>query len=79
MRTVAQLADNLAALDVALTQADMEELDVVSRPRPGFMQAVTAVTRVAFPGLTINGQTVPTNRFSAGRRQFLLTATLLSF
>lgn len=58
-RTLAQLDDNLAALDVKLTPEQIRALDALSRPTLGFPIAFLGERAGSFmhPGLTVNGVT----------------------
>jgi diketogulonate reductase-like aldo/keto reductase len=58
-RTDAQLADNLAAVDLKLTAAEMKRLDAVSRPPlayPYWHQAWTASDRLGAADLSLIGK-----------------------
>lgn len=56
-RTVPQLEDNLAALDIRLTPAQITKLDAISQPTLNFPHDMmrSAATQ-SFGGMTINGQ-----------------------
>ncbi|HEV7499715.1 MAG TPA: aldo/keto reductase, partial [Vicinamibacteria bacterium] len=57
-RTMAQLEDNLAALDVALTPAHVERLDALSKPALPFpVDFVANGASFYYGGTTINGRT----------------------
>ncbi len=57
-RTLAQLDDNLAALDVKLTREHVAALDALSKPTLNFPAAFLAnAGSFMHPGLTINGNT----------------------
>ena len=59
-RTIAQLDDNLAALDVHLTPQDLATLNAVSHVPPPFPARVLASSHLlAMGGLTINHQSYP--------------------
>lgn len=57
VRTTAQLAGNLAAADLDLTEAQMSRLDAASAPTPGFSAALTtpAIRRMIFGGNYVSG------------------------
>jgi aryl-alcohol dehydrogenase-like predicted oxidoreductase len=60
-RTIEQLDDNLGALDVTLTRAQVDALDAASKPSLPFpMDMIGAVPMFAWGGTTINGQSSPT-------------------
>lgn len=64
-RTLAQLDENLAALELCLTDDDIAELDAVSRPPRNFAAGTTEnMLPVGFPDMTINGRFIARNRFS---------------
>ena len=64
-RTVAQLEENLAALELGLSDEDMAQLDAVSRPPRNFAAGTTEnMLPVGFPDMTINGRFIARNRFS---------------
>ena len=64
-RTLPQLKENLAALDVGLSDEDLGELDAVSRPPRNFAAGTTEnMLPVAYPGLTIDGRHFPRNQWS---------------
>ncbi|MEO7111391.1 MAG: aldo/keto reductase, partial [Polyangiaceae bacterium] len=55
-RTMEQLDDNLGALDMNLTQAEIESLDKLTTPSLGFpMDMIAMVPAFAFGGTNING------------------------
>lgn len=57
VRTLAQLQDNLAALEVQLDATDLAELEQVSAPTLNFPAAfLKAAMAQSFGGLTVNGQ-----------------------
>lgn len=59
-RTEEQLDDNLAALDVKLTPAQIEKLDALTKPQLPFPADFLANSRAFyFGGTTINGQSAP--------------------
>jgi aryl-alcohol dehydrogenase-like predicted oxidoreductase len=59
-RTMAQLEDNLAALDVALTPAHREKLDVLSKPALNFpADFIANGAPFVHGGTTINGRSAP--------------------
>lgn len=63
-RRLAQLDDNLAALDVTLTSAERAKLDALTKPTFGFPQSMQPM----FPmihngGTTVNGVSAPTSPF----------------
>ncbi len=59
-RTMAQLDDNLAALDLELTPEQVSALDALSRPTLGFpAEMLDRVKIFMHPGLTVNGDTAP--------------------
>ncbi len=61
-RTLAQLDDNCAALDVRLTPAQVEKLDALSKPTLDFPAGFVArAGSFMYPGLTVNGETAPPN------------------
>lgn len=67
-RTIEQLRDNLAALEVRLTDAQLRALDEVSRPRLSFpadflRNALTA----SYGGMTIDGVGFPVNPLAAAK------------
>ena len=69
-RTVGQLDENIAALELDLTAEDVGDLDSVSRPPRNFAAGTTEnMLPVLFPDMTINGQFIPRNRFSPGPAQ----------
>jgi len=56
-RTVEQLEDNLAALDVRLEPQDVLELDAVTVPKLNFPANILGGAHaVSYPGMTINGR-----------------------
>jgi aryl-alcohol dehydrogenase-like predicted oxidoreductase len=56
-RTVAQLDDNLAALDVELAADDVKSLDEVSAPRLNFpSHFLVGAVQASYGGVTVNGQ-----------------------
>jgi aryl-alcohol dehydrogenase-like predicted oxidoreductase len=56
-RTLAQLQDNIAALDLQLRPDDFAELDAATTPTLGFPVAMLKMTAAqSYTGLTINGQ-----------------------
>jgi aryl-alcohol dehydrogenase-like predicted oxidoreductase len=58
VRTLAQLQDNLAALELRLDAPDIAELDAASTPTLNFPAEFHKVAMVqSYAGLTINGQT----------------------
>jgi aryl-alcohol dehydrogenase-like predicted oxidoreductase len=66
-RRLSQLEDNVRALDVVLTAAESERLDVLTKPTLGFPQNMEA----AFPsihhgGATVNGVAAPLSPFVIG-------------
>jgi aryl-alcohol dehydrogenase-like predicted oxidoreductase len=64
-RSVAQLDENLAALELRLTEKDLTELDAASRPPRNFAAGTTEnMLPIAYPDLTIDGRRIPRNRFS---------------
>ncbi|HJQ46491.1 MAG TPA: aldo/keto reductase [Amycolatopsis sp.] len=64
-RTVPQLEENLAALDLELAENDLDELGAVSPPPRNFAAGTTEnMLPVAYPGLTIDGRHFPPNRWS---------------
>lgn len=61
-RTVAQLDDNLAAIDVALAKEHVARLDELSTPKLGFPVAfLSRAGSFMHPGLTVNGNTAAPN------------------
>lgn len=60
-RRVDQLRANLDSLDVVLSDEQMKKLDDVSRPKLNFPAEnnETLAPMLAFPGLTVDGRTVP--------------------
>jgi aryl-alcohol dehydrogenase-like predicted oxidoreductase len=61
-RTMGQLEDNLAALELRLSSEHVAALDAVSKPTLNFPAAFLAnVTSFGFGGTTINGETFPVN------------------
>ena len=59
-RTMAQLDDNLAALDLELEPEHLADLDAVSMPQLNFPAAfLKRVPAFAYGGTTINGQDSP--------------------
>ena len=63
-RTLQQLDENLAALDVQLLPEDIAVLDDLTRPNPGYPMSVLAAGRnTGYGGLTINGETFPESPF----------------
>ena len=64
-RTVAQLDDNINALDLRLTDEDVATLDAVSRPPRNFAAGTSDnMLPIAFPDMTINSRFIARNRFS---------------
>ena len=64
-RTVAQLEDNLAALDVKLQPEQLAALNAASRPKLNFPADFIANAGVFMhPGLTVNGDTAPQSALS---------------
>jgi aryl-alcohol dehydrogenase-like predicted oxidoreductase len=64
-RTVDQLDENIAALELHLAEDELSELDAVSRPPRNFAAGTTEnMLPVLFPDMTINGRFIPRNRFS---------------
>jgi aryl-alcohol dehydrogenase-like predicted oxidoreductase len=61
-RRVGQLRTNLDALEVRLSQEQMDRLDAVSKPKLNFPAAnnATLAPVLGFPGTTVDGQTVLT-------------------
>lgn len=56
-RTMQQLEDNLAALDVSLTPEDMQALDAVSAPTLNFpAEFLGNAVKSSYAGLTVNGR-----------------------
>ena len=65
-RTLEQLDDNLASLDVELASEDIAALDELTQPRFGYPHAVLDRGRATgYSGLTINGETFPGSQFGA--------------
>jgi len=61
-RTVGQLQDNIAALELRLEREEVEALDKVSEPARAFpMNFLPALYSASFGDLTINGQYFPPN------------------
>jgi aryl-alcohol dehydrogenase-like predicted oxidoreductase len=59
-RTLAQLDDNLAALDVVLSPAQLKKLGDVSRPKLNFpFDFLRGVGPIGYGGTTINGTSFP--------------------
>ena len=59
-RTVAQLDDNLDALDVKLEASDREKLDAVSKPTLNFPAAFLSRAHMFMhAGITVNGASAP--------------------
>ena len=56
-RTVEQVADNIAAAEVRLTERQIEQLDAASAPAPGFSAGLgtPAIRRMVFGGRTVTG------------------------
>jgi aryl-alcohol dehydrogenase-like predicted oxidoreductase len=64
-RTIAQLDDNIAALELSLTDEEIADLDAVSSPPRNFSAGTTEnMLPVAFPDMRIDGRFFPRNRFS---------------
>jgi aryl-alcohol dehydrogenase-like predicted oxidoreductase len=64
-KTVGQLDENIAALELRLGDEDLAELDLVSRPPRDFSAGTTEnMLPVSFPGMTIDGRHIARNRFS---------------
>ncbi len=64
-RTVPQLDENLAALDLRLDDGDLEELETASRPPRNFAAGTSeSMLPMAYPDMTIDGRHVPRNGFS---------------
>ncbi len=60
VRTVAQLDDNLGAVDVRLTPEDIAKLDALSRPQLPFPANMAAMeTAIINGGTTVNGRSGP--------------------
>ena len=60
-RTLEQLKDNLAALDVTLESADMAELNAASTPTVNFpIEFLKAATAQSYSGLTVHARTFGT-------------------
>jgi aryl-alcohol dehydrogenase-like predicted oxidoreductase len=67
-RRLAQLEDNVQAIDVKLTAEDLGHLDALTKPTFGFPQSMQPV----FPaihngGTTVNGVYAPTSAFGIGK------------
>ncbi|HVE82672.1 MAG TPA: aldo/keto reductase [Myxococcales bacterium] len=61
-RTMEQLEQNLAALDVALTPAQVQKLDALTKPTLGFPNGFLEMAPMFMhPGLTVNGITGAAN------------------
>jgi aryl-alcohol dehydrogenase-like predicted oxidoreductase len=64
-RTVAQLEDNLGALDIRLSEEHAKALDEVSRPKLNFpYDFVRNAAGFGYSGTTVNGVTAPMNPLS---------------
>ena len=64
-RTIEQLKENIAALELRLTDRDLADLDAVSRPPRNFAAGTTEnMLPVVYPDMTIDGQFIARNRFS---------------
>jgi aryl-alcohol dehydrogenase-like predicted oxidoreductase len=69
-RTLEQLQDNLAALDVRLTQQQSARLDELSKPQLNFpFDFVQRAAAFSSSATTINGTTAPVNPLSAKSEQ----------
>jgi len=65
-RTIEQLDDNLAALDVELTLDQLSRLSQVSRPKLNFpAEFLTASAPFRNPEITINGEAAGANPLAA--------------
>jgi aryl-alcohol dehydrogenase-like predicted oxidoreductase len=63
-RRLAQLEDNVKALDVTLTKGDLAGLDALTKPVFGFPQSMEPVfPSIHHGGATVNGVTAPTSGF----------------
>lgn len=61
-RTLDQLGENLAALELALDDEEISNLDIVSAPRLNFPSAFLEKAQIAsYGGMTINGRSFPVN------------------
>jgi len=64
-RTAEQLEDNLGALEIQLTPAQIARLEEVSRPKLNFpYDFVRNAAGFGYSGTTVNGQTAPVNPLS---------------
>ena len=64
-RTIAQLDENLAAVELQLTDDDLAELDAVSHPPRNFAAGTTEnMLPIAYPDMTIDRRFIARNRFS---------------
>jgi hypothetical protein len=69
-RTLEQLQDNLAALDLTLTPAQSARLEELSRPQLNFpYDFVKRAAGFSSSGTTINGVTAPVNPLSPKSEQ----------
>jgi len=61
-RTLAQLEDNVAALELKLTEGHLKALDEVSTPVLGFpARFIERVVAMAYSGTSVNGHQYPVN------------------
>jgi aryl-alcohol dehydrogenase-like predicted oxidoreductase len=66
-RRIAQLEDNVKALDLVLTQRERERLDALTQPTFGFPQSMEPMfPAIHFGGSTVNGVTAPLSPFVIG-------------
>jgi aryl-alcohol dehydrogenase-like predicted oxidoreductase len=65
-RTIDQLDDNLAAIDIRLSQAQLDALDLVSRPKLAFpTEMIRNAVTASYGGMTIDGIEHPANPLAA--------------
>ena len=68
-RRVAQLEDNIKALDVTLSAAERSALDDLTQPTLGFPQSMQPMfPSIHHGGATVNGITAPTSPFVGGAK-----------
>jgi len=67
-RRMAQLEDNIEALDVKLTQEERARLDKLTQPKFGFPQNMQPIfPSIHFGGSTVNGISAPISPFVIGQ------------
>jgi aryl-alcohol dehydrogenase-like predicted oxidoreductase len=67
-RRIAQLEDNIKALDIGLTQEERARLDKLTQPKFGFPQSMEPIfPSIHFGGSTVNGISAPISPFVIGQ------------